>query len=57
MTAKYLTIRSATLCAFLRYNQYLGMASAVVIPRARMPWVTHAKPMGVVLNLRSCCIE
>ena len=55
ITAKYLTVSSTSLCAFLRYNQYLGVpvASALVIPRAWIPWVTPAKPMGVVLNLRS----
>ena len=55
MTAKYLTIRSTDLCVFLRYNQYMGMpvASALVIPRAWIPWVTPAKRMGVVLNLCS----
>ena len=55
MTAKYLTIRSTSMCAFLRYNQYLGLlvASAVAIPRAWIPWVTPAKPMGIVLNLCS----
>ena len=55
MTAKYLTIRSTSLCPFFRYNQYLGVpvASAIVIPRAWISWVTPAKPMGVVLNLRS----
>ena len=41
MTAKYLTIRSTSLCAFWRYNQYLGVpvASAAVIPRAWIPWM------------------
>ena len=55
MTAKYSTIISTSLCDFLRYNQYLGWRwlSAVVIPRAWIPWVTPAKPMGVVPNLRS----
>ena len=59
MTAKYLTIRSTSLCAFLRYNQYLEVrvTSAVVIPRARIPWVTNAKPMGVVLNFRSYVVH
>ena len=44
MTAKYLTIRST--------SQYLGVpvASAVAILRARIPWVTHAKPIG-------CCAK
>ena len=54
MTAKYLTTRSTSLCAFFRYNQYLGVpvASVVVILRAWIPWVIPAKPMGVVPNLR-----
>ena len=40
---------------FLEIRSISGVpvASAVVIPRAWIPWVTPANAMGIVLNLRS----
>ena len=40
---------------FLEIQSVSGVpvASAVVIPRAWISWVTPAKPMGVLLNVRS----